>query len=416
MKATITVYAKGEANPFIANPPLGLGPNLTPATMGAKAIWRSFLAVVYAVLGAGIASRKEQRPKLWASVGAAQAVVTAATVVNGNTLTLNGKAMTAAQYRATGTLTMATAIAGNTATINGIVFTGATGAVNPGDATFSVDTSNTAAAASLATQVNAYNGPGTLGVGARSAVAVVTVYALAEGTAGNSIPLVGTATTITASGATLASGAAAANNGFDFVGNNATTAASIAANMALSTDALISQALVGNAKSIVVTCASVAVGDQVNLRGDVLTAGAALTDSSGARVTSSPINAWSQGGGTDTLAATSLVNCINAHPRLRELYYADSSSGVVTIHERSPSNGNGSFCTTSNGTRLGVTGQAANTAVAAGIFGANGVLLVESLEPGQSGNQATIASSGGTLAITGSLTRLAGGTTVQTTF
>lgn len=170
----------------------------------------------------------------------ASATATPVSVVNANTISIAGTALTATQKRATGTLTAATAIAGNTCVINGVTFTGAAGAVTPGEATFSVDTGNTETATSLAGQVNAYVDPRLNGVvAAKSALAVVTLYAVSEGTAGNSITLVGTVTTLAASAATLANGAAATNNAFDFAGTNATTGASLAAAINASTTAAV---------------------------------------------------------------------------------------------------------------------------------------------------------------------------------
>ncbi len=171
---------------------------------------------------------------------AASATATPASVVNGNTVSIAGTALTAAQRRATGTLTAATAIAGNTCVINGVTFTGAAGAVVLGEATFSVDTGNTETATSLAAQINAYADPRISGiVAARSASAVVTLYAVNQGTSGNAITLVGTVTTLAASGATLANGAAITNNTFDFAGTNATTGAALAAAINASTTAAV---------------------------------------------------------------------------------------------------------------------------------------------------------------------------------
>lgn len=418
LKATITVLVKGEPNPFTARPGLGFGTDASTPNFTSKNIWKAFIAILKAIVTSGVWTREQQRPTLRASVAGAQAVVTAATVVNGNNVTINGSAMTAAVHRSSQTLTCVSAIAGDTVVINSIVFTGVAGAATRGVANFSIDTSDTATAASIADQVNYYQITDPL-VWGKSALGVVTLFAklepvtAAQATATDAYTLTTTGGTITAGGATFTGGAAAVNNEFDDKGNNATTAASLAANIALSSTALISGQVTGNNQSAIVTCASVSVNDWVNLRGEVLVAGVTATDSAGARITTSPPNSWCQAS-TDTNDAISLCNCINSHPRLGQLYYADNVAGAVTIHERSPTLGGGSYVTTIDGTRLAVTGT--DPYKGGGVFGSNASCLIESIASGQVGNAITIASSGGTVAITGSISRLAGGTTVVSTF
>lgn len=190
---------------------------------------------------------------------AASATATCATVVSGNTISIAGTALTATQKRATGTLTAATAIAGNTCVINGVTFTGAAGAVVLGEATFSVDTGNTETATSLAAQINAYVSPKLNGVvAARSAAAVVTLYSIAEGVAGNGITLAGTVTTLAASGSVLANGAAATNNAFDFAGTDTTTAAALAAAINASTTAAVKRVTATSATNVCTITAKVA--------------------------------------------------------------------------------------------------------------------------------------------------------------
>ncbi len=109
--------------------------------------------------------------------------------------------------RASGTITLATAVAGNTVTVNGLTYTGVVGV--PANYTqFSVDTSNTAAAASLAAAINARESNLDYAVIASAALAVVTLVAVADGVAGNAITLTKVGTPITVSGATLANGTA----------------------------------------------------------------------------------------------------------------------------------------------------------------------------------------------------------------
>lgn len=170
----------------------------------------------------------------------ASATATAAAVNVADTVTIGGQALTATKRRASATLTAATPIAGTTAVINGVTFTGATGAVTPGAATFSVDTSNTAAATSLAAQINAYK-PLQQTVNAKSAAAVVTVYAVEQGTSGNAITLVGTVTVLAASSSTLLGGTAIANNTFDPTGSDAQTALALATAITNSTTSTVNQ-------------------------------------------------------------------------------------------------------------------------------------------------------------------------------
>jgi hypothetical protein len=192
-------------------------------------------------------------------VVAATGTITAATVVNANTASIAGTALTATRRRAFGTVTAATAIAGDTVTINGQIFTGTAGAVTPGDATFSIDTGNTETATSLAAQVNAYGGSLVKGiVAAKSAAAVVTLYAVTQGTAGNAITLASSdGATLAVSGATFSGGAAITNNTFDFGGTNETTAAALAAAINASTTAAVQQVVATVSGAIVTVTAKV---------------------------------------------------------------------------------------------------------------------------------------------------------------
>jgi len=193
------------------------------------------------------------------TVVAASATATCASVVNANTIVIAGTSLTAAQRRATGTLTAATAIAGNTCVINGVTFTGAAGAVVPGEATFSVDTGDTETATSLAAQINAYVDPRITGlIAAKSAAAVVTVYAVNQGTAGNGYTLAGTAVTLAASGSVLANGAALTNNTFDFAGTDTTTAAALAYAINNSTTAAVQRVTATSSSNVVTITAKVA--------------------------------------------------------------------------------------------------------------------------------------------------------------
>lgn len=113
--------------------------------------------------------------------------------------------LTIVDCRASGTITLVSSVAGNTATVNGKTYTGVVGAA--ADYTeYSVDTSDTAAAASLAAAITAREASGAPAVTATSALGEVTVRAVAEGAGGNAITLAAVGAPLTVSGATLADG------------------------------------------------------------------------------------------------------------------------------------------------------------------------------------------------------------------
>lgn len=122
--------------------------------------------------------------------------------------------------KASGTITIAgNPVADETVTVNGVVYTWkAAGALTDRRHVKITAGDNTAMAAALAAAINGYenrvetaltgdaNHSGT--IVATSALGVVTVTAVADGTAGNSITLVEASTNVTVSGATLAGGTA----------------------------------------------------------------------------------------------------------------------------------------------------------------------------------------------------------------
>lgn len=93
--------------------------------------------------------------------------------------------------RASGTVTItniANLVDGtdDTVTVGATAFTATDGAVTPGQATFDARTGTSNAATSLAAQINAHATAGAL-VYAVASGAVVTIYAIAEGAAGNAV-------------------------------------------------------------------------------------------------------------------------------------------------------------------------------------------------------------------------------------
>jgi len=92
---------------------------------------------------------------------------------------------------ATGTITCTAVDAADAVNVAGVSFVATAGAVTPGDATFSIDTGNPEAAASLCSQIKAH-AVASRAVRPEVSSNVVTVYARAKGTAGNSVVLTST--------------------------------------------------------------------------------------------------------------------------------------------------------------------------------------------------------------------------------
>jgi len=146
-------------------------------------------------------------------------LVQVAVAVGDTAATIAAALATEIGKHAVGTITCAAADAADNVTIGGVLdgaavsttFVGTAGAVTPGAATYSIDTGNTEAAASLASQINAHATASRL-VRASSALAVCTVRAVEQGTNGNAITLATTdVTDLAVSGATLTGGVAGEN-------------------------------------------------------------------------------------------------------------------------------------------------------------------------------------------------------------
>jgi phage tail sheath gpL-like len=394
MKSTVTIEVAEGVDPFGHN-----------TTRPKRAIFRELIRLLMKFVNGGATTRTTTRPVAIAGLVQASAIVTCATVVNANTVTLSGQALTATQHnaratatcaavavadtvtiagqaltaikqRASATVTCSTAIVGNTVVVDGVTFTGASGAVTLGEATFSIDTGDTQTATSLAAQINAHVVTAAK-LTATSSSAVVTLRAVNAGTAGNALTLTSSGSTVAVSAATLTGGIAVANNQFDV----------------------------------------------------------------------SP-------GATDTQVAADLVRCINASTTaaISGVVTATNAAGVVTVRAVTAGTaGNSITFISSNGSRLAVTGSGAlaggaavannqfdfsvdNTAtaraLAAAINASTTAILDDVVEAtssaaevtikcrhkGKVGNSITIATSGSTLAITGSVSRLAGGTQTAYTF
>lgn len=421
MLATITVRARSVLNPFLNR----------PSQRTAGEVLRTFIAVLSAIVGgAGIALRQglsgtgsRETVTIEYATDAARATVTCAAVQTGDTITSNGAAITGAQKRASCTLTVGNSVdEDDTVTVNGVVFTAKT--APSGNYQFAITGVAATDAAALAAKINAAttrsNDAASAGIynkiECKVSTATITLYAIDEGTAGNlytiaSSDAVDLAITNDSSGF-FANGAAAENDKFDFVGNNERTARSVVNNLNASTTGALSDHVRGSCRRAVVTCASVAVSDWVEVDGTRLRAIAQATDSGGNRITTFDDDVWSQAG-NDTADGTSLVNCIHNHPKLRERFFAVNSSGAVSIYERFPeaSYAERPTIASSNGSRLAVTNSASR-------FEDSAAVLIQSKRPGVGGNATTIATGNGTrLAITNdSSGRLTGGASTTLSF
>lgn len=421
MKFTLNARIPGVAK----NPGLD-----RPSQRSAMAVVRSYLALIGALIGgAGLALRQgmtgtRQTATLEYSALAARALVTVAAPATSATITINGSALTAAEHRANCTVTFASAVDGDSITVNGRAFTGR--ASPSGNFEFLVGVSDAADALAFVTKVNAaflnsadaVNGVaiyGKIKADRPAADGVANIFAVTQGTAGNSYTIAtsnGTRLAITNdSSGSFAGGLAAVNNEFDHIGDNATIARAICDAVAASTTAGISSQVTAACRKAIVACASVAVGDWVEIDGFKLFANATTTDSGGARIATIDDDQWCQAS-TDTNDGTSLVNCIHAHPVLGERFFAVNSSGTVSIFERGPESQFAPTISSSNGTRLAIT-VAVN-----GKFADSTGVLFSGIRPGLAGNINTIATSSGvTLAITqDSSGRLTGGTSTTLSF
>ncbi len=376
--STVTVITGEGADPFTLN-----------KYTTARAKVRAFRALLKALATGAILSRGTTRPTIRYGTAQASATVTAATVVNANTVTINGILLTATQHNAkstvtptvsgidlndtvtingsvftakqhyaTATVTCAAADAADNVVINGVTFVGTAGAVVLGEATYSIDTGNTEAATSLAAQVNAYVALQTV-VTATSSSAVVTLRAVTPGTAGNAITLTstdGTDLAVTGSGF-LANATAVAANEFDFSGTNTQCAVSLAAAINASPDPLIRGVVTAHTRAAVTHIRAVATGTGGNsialTSSDAQLAVSAATLENGAALA----NAQFDFSGSDTETATALAAAINAHTTagIPGVVYATSAAAVVTVKAAAKGRIGNAITLASSGSTVGVS-------------------------------------------------------------
>ncbi len=317
-----------------------------------------------------------------------------------DTVSLNGVAQTATALRASATLTCVSAVATDTVVIGGTTLTGVTGAAGANQ--FSVDTSDTACAASIVAAIAA-NATIASKVVAKSAAGVVTVAALLEGAAGNAITTITTAgghITVggNASSGKLAGGADPATDQFDYLGTTVTTARSLARSINASTTSLVSAHCEAANWAASITLATCTAGSSFQIAGHAFQAVAAAGNSPNVRDGDFTIV------GTDTQDAAALVVAINTHPVLSHSLVAKNSSGVVTIRQRRGLVAFGRISPGPGNSGLTITTQFTEVAT----------VLISSLDESQTGNAITLAESTSAARVTVSGARFLGGTGEQT--
>ncbi len=394
VRATVTIDIPELADPFSSN-----------TTRSPRAKLRAFRSLLKRIASGGLASRGAgTRPTVRISTGDASGTVTFATtsvtgnavVINGvsfsgtqlaaratatlvtpvatNSVTIQSVAFTALQLNARATATLTSAVAGNTITIGGQVFTGTTGAVSLGDPTFSVDTGDTAAAVSLAAQINAHAVTSPL-VSASSALGVVKIRALLAGTAGNAIAIakVGSPIALTATGggalagAFLEGGLAQTVAGWDYGDSDTQGAVALAAVVNASPDAAIAHIITATSALGVVTLKSVlegVVGNAYTLTksGSPITVTGSGFLASGAAYSGNQYDGIYKGG-TVAQVAASLAAAVNRSTTALVLgvVRATSAAGVTTITATEEGLAGNAITLTASG-----TGPTASAAVLSG--------------------------------------------------
>ncbi|HEU4525504.1 MAG TPA: hypothetical protein VFR62_10815 [Gemmatimonadales bacterium] len=322
----------------------------------------------------------------------ATAVVTAAAVQAADTITINGTDLTATQSHATGTLTLSSCAVGATAVVNGVTFT-AVASGEDGLTTFSQAGTDTQDAASLVTAINA--NPSLAGVvTATNAAGVVTVRAVAAGTGGNAITLVVTGSGLSRSGATLANGAAVANNQFCFTGSNTQVAADIVRAIGASSTALISSHVTARNTAAAVTITAIHPGLTGNMNTIATSDGTRLAiTGSAARLAGATVASYqgAQATGTITIA---------------------SGSGNYTATINGQATGNVAYNTSDDQTATDLAAAInalSQTAVVDHVkaSAATNVVTITALQGGIQGNHITLAGTGTGTTVSGD--RLTGG-------
>lgn len=279
-----------------------------------------------------------------------------------DTLTVNGVVLTARKHNATATCTIVIANTdlADTVTVNGVVFTAAA-AEDLEAAEFDISGDATAAATSLVDCIMASEDPLIDGiVTATSSLGVVTIRAVATGTAGNAITLVSSdadGLAVTGSGF-LADATAVAADEFDISGSNAQCVTSIAD--AIAANATLAALFTTTTSATVCTIRAITAGTAANAytlaSSDAQIAVGNATFQNGAAVGNNEFDFT----GSNTETATALAAAINASTTgaISDFVTATSSAGVVTVTaDVAGVSGNAITFVSSDGTRLAVTGS-----------------------------------------------------------
>ena len=358
--------------------------------------FKAFIVAVRKLIGGGLISRSTNPPSAIAGTAQATGTATAAAVQTGDTVTLNGQALTATQHHARGTATLTSVIATDVLVVNGVNFTAVAADPDPAANEFLVGVDDTATAVNLAAAINASTDEDISGVvTATSATTVVTIRAVTAGTGGNAITLSTPDGTIAVSAATLAGGAAVGNNEFDFGGSNAQTATALALAVNSSTTGVIDDVLRASNYAGTIACSSVAAGQWVKLGEYKFTAIAGGTAGRGQFSIA----------GDNTADGAALATAINATPGLKDQVIATAATGTVTVRQRPPA----------PTTALPLTKSGAGLTLSGAALAPTAVVHISAVTKGKQGNANTLASSNGSrLAV--SAARLTGGTQDAFTF
>lgn len=333
----------------------------------------------------------------------ASTTATCVSVVITDTLVVNGQTFTAIKQRATGTITAVSAIAGDTCVVNGVTFTGVAGATGVGKpVSFSIDSSDTATATDLAAQINAHPTVSLVAT-ATSAAGVVTVRAVAAGTAGNSIVMAGTATRLAFVGGTLllTGGIAVANNEFDVSpgGTNTQVAADIVRAINASTTTLVNAYVRATNLAGVVTVYSIITGTIGN--GITLVSTGGTITVAAARLAGATIATTEGAQASGTLTLTSWLNTETV-----------AVNGVtITAHTNTQANNQAdiSGTDTADAANLALAINNSTTAALQEVIAtsATNVVTVKARRGGIAGNLITLAS--GQASVVANVARLASG-------
>lgn len=350
-----------------------------------------FAAKLHALAG-GVGGGVSERTTLRVSTAGATGTVTCAAVQSGDTVSINGQALTATQHNARGTITptlsgidtddtvtinttgiltakrhhatgtvtivIANTDAGDTVTINGVDFTAAA-AEDTEAGEFDISGTATAAATSLVACITASEDEDIAGVvTATSNAGVVTIRAVETGVGGNEIALESSdADGLAVSGETLENATDPDTDEFDITGTTAQCCTSLAAaiNNCVALDGIVT----AWASATVVTVRAVTAGTGGNSIGlassDAQLAVSAANLANGAAVSNNQFDF----GGSNSETAAALAAAINASTTdlIEHHVTATATNAAVLITaEVSGHAGNTVELASSDGTRLAVTG------------------------------------------------------------